>query len=116
MEYGQMIQPPSSGVRVAFIGNSIQYYNDCPRFVANLSSHRIILHQDSYLRGGANLSELWDGMAHGAPHWASMRNAFATEEEMMMILIAANHIINLIAVLTRRFCVSLTPQHQHYDY
>ena len=72
-------------VRVAFIGNSIQYYNDCPRFVANLSSHRIIEHQDSYLRGGANLSELWDGMAHGAPHWASMRNAFATEEEMMMM-------------------------------
>ena len=77
-----MIQPPSSGgVRVAFIGNSIQYYNDCPRFVANLSSLRIA-HQDSYLRGGANLAELWDGMAHGAPHWASMRNAFSTEEMM----------------------------------
>ena len=62
---------PRLGVRVMFIGNSIQYYNDCLRFVANLCLH-LIAHQDWYLCGGANLLEIWDGVAHGAPHWTLM--------------------------------------------
>ena len=58
------------GVRVAFLGNSILYYNDCPRFLENLSMGAIS--QDSCLRGGTNLHELWklgNGMRkHG---WAT---------------------------------------------
>ncbi len=45
--------------RVAFLGNSIQYYNDCPRFLANLSNGAIS-HQDSCFRGGATLATLWE--------------------------------------------------------
>jgi len=66
------------GAKVAFLGNSIQYYNDCPRFLVNLGRGSIS-HQDSCLRGGANLSELWNGSAGGAPHFASMRNGFARD-------------------------------------
>jgi hypothetical protein len=54
------------GVRVAYLGNSIQYYNDCPRFLTNLSQGAIA-HQDSCLRGGASLVTLWtkgNGMKH----------------------------------------------------
>ena len=58
------------GVTVAFLGNSILYYNDCPRFLENLSKGAIS--QDSCLRGGTNLHELWklgNGMRkHG---WAT---------------------------------------------
>jgi hypothetical protein len=56
------------GVRVAYLGNSIQYYNDCPRFITNLSrGGAMIVHQDSCLRGGATLVTLWtkgNGMQH----------------------------------------------------
>jgi len=55
------------GVRVAYLGNSIQYYNDCPRFLTNLSHRGAIVHQDSCLRGGATLVTLWtkgNGMQH----------------------------------------------------
>ena len=69
------------GANVAFIGNSIQYYNDCPRFLVNLGKGSIS-HQDSFLRGGANLSELWNGSAGGAPHWASMRNGFSGNDDL----------------------------------
>jgi hypothetical protein len=54
------------GVRVAYLGNSIQYYNDCPRFLTNLSQGAIA-QQDSCLRGGASLVTLWtkgNGMQH----------------------------------------------------
>ena len=46
--------------RVAFLGNSILYYNDCPRFLANLSKDHVNIHQDSCLRGGTNLQQLWE--------------------------------------------------------
>uniref|UniRef100_A0A7S4K2Q6 Uncharacterized protein n=1 Tax=Odontella aurita TaxID=265563 RepID=A0A7S4K2Q6_9STRA len=45
---------PSSPINVAFIGNSMQYYNDCPRFMEALSSGHI--NQNSCLHGGATLS------------------------------------------------------------
>jgi hypothetical protein len=47
------------GARVAFLGNSIQYYNDTPRFLANLGRGSIS-HQDSCYRGGASLLSLWE--------------------------------------------------------
>ena len=50
---------PHGGARVAFLGNSIQYYNDTPRFLVNLGRGSIS-HQDSCYRGGASLSSLWE--------------------------------------------------------
>ena len=60
------------GARVAFVGNSIQYFNDTPRFLTRLSrqtqSHAAIPDepydafiqcQDSCFRGGVNLVGLW---------------------------------------------------------
>ncbi|KAL3795499.1 hypothetical protein ACHAWO_003299 [Cyclotella atomus] len=61
------------GARVAFVGNSIQYFNDTPRFLTQLCRHEtqdsctladmpydaFIEHQDSCFCGGTNLSELW---------------------------------------------------------
>ena len=62
--YGEDVSPKS----VAFLGNSILYFNDCPRMFKNLAGSRV-KHQDSCLRGGTNLSQLWEqgnGMkAHG---------------------------------------------------
>mmetsp|Transcript_22095 Transcript_22095/g.44305 ORF Transcript_22095/g.44305 Transcript_22095/m.44305 type:complete len:352 (+) Transcript_22095:53-1108(+) len=54
-------------VRIAFLGNSILYYNDCPRLIVNMfRAENYSVKQDSCLRGGATLSSLWDkgnGMA-----------------------------------------------------
>ncbi len=57
-------------VRVAHIGNSIQYYNDCPRLLESMmklhyGSDQVT--QDSCLRGGASLVSIWtkgNGMAN----------------------------------------------------
>lgn len=46
-----------ASVRVAFLGNSIQYYNDLPRLLRALSNHAI--EQDSCYRGNATLSSLF---------------------------------------------------------
>ena len=51
--------------RVAFLGNSICYYNDLPRLLATLHGGR--LHQDSCMRGGADLPTLFargNGISH----------------------------------------------------
>mmetsp|Transcript_25554 Transcript_25554/g.39286 ORF Transcript_25554/g.39286 Transcript_25554/m.39286 type:complete len:283 (+) Transcript_25554:88-936(+) len=47
--------------RVAFVGNSIIYFNDCPRFFQNMvnDSGGNVLQQDSCLKGGATLKSLW---------------------------------------------------------
>jgi hypothetical protein len=45
-----------TGVSVAFLGNSVLYYNDCPRLLENMSTN--ITQQDSVLRGGADLKKL----------------------------------------------------------
>jgi len=47
-------------IRVAHLGNSIQYYNDCPRLLATLLRQRRYgqVTQDSCLRGGSNLVTL----------------------------------------------------------
>ena len=53
---------------VAFMGNSIQYFNDCPRLVESmLRKAGFAVEQNSCLRGGATLTSLWangNGMRH----------------------------------------------------
>jgi hypothetical protein len=46
---------------VAFLGNSILYFNDCPRLIEQmlLADGRLVVVQNSCLRGGASLSCLW---------------------------------------------------------
>jgi hypothetical protein len=50
-------------IRMAFCGNSILYYNDCPRLLQQMVEtafpHRTVV-QDSCLRGGANLKSLFE--------------------------------------------------------
>lgn len=49
-------------IRVAFLGNSIQYFNDCPRLVENMLRTKFGIdgvYQDSCLRGGSSLPTLW---------------------------------------------------------
>lgn len=72
----QSTEPTKRGARVAFLGNSILYYNDCPRFLVNLgqgSGEGRVEHQGSCLRGGTNLSQLWE-QGNGM-----MWHGFATE-------------------------------------
>jgi len=48
-----------SSIRVAHLGNSIQYYNDCPRLLEHLLKLKYEqVTQDSCLRGGASLVSL----------------------------------------------------------
>ena len=50
-------------VNVAHLGNSIQYYNDLPRFLQNMivsSRYSDMYYQNSCLRGGATLASLWE--------------------------------------------------------
>lgn len=55
--------PASKAPTVAFCGNSMLYYNDCPRLVEimlqEMYSSEAPL-QESCLRGGANLASLWE--------------------------------------------------------
>lgn len=47
-------------IKVAFLGNSIIYFNDCPRLLEHMLTTRFDrVHQDSCLRGGASLPSLW---------------------------------------------------------
>jgi len=50
----------SSVIRVAHIGNSIQYYNDCPRLLEHMFRTRFgnAYYQNSCLRGGATLTSV----------------------------------------------------------
>ncbi|KAL7490267.1 hypothetical protein ACHAW6_016029 [Cyclotella cf. meneghiniana] len=67
-----LLNSKKPGARVAFLGNSIQYFNDTPRFMVRLSRQTgvskadlntpydaFIAHQDSCFRGGVNLVGLW---------------------------------------------------------
>jgi len=66
-----MTPPPTTTtdheIRVAFLGNSILYFNDCPRVLESmLESKFSTVTQSSCLRGGTSLKELWtqgNGMA-----------------------------------------------------
>jgi len=57
--------------RIACIGNSIQYFNDCPRLLERISNGKIS-HQDSCLRGGVSLVTILE-QGNG------MRNKFRTK-------------------------------------
>ena len=46
-------------IAIAFAGNSMLYFNDCPRLVQQMLEEKVTVHQDSCLRGGATLSSLW---------------------------------------------------------
>lgn len=53
-------------IKIAHMGNSIQYYNDCPRLLQQMIQHNDIYYnhpndviQDSCLRGGSTTSSLW---------------------------------------------------------
>eukprot|EP00574_Skeletonema_japonicum_P013836 CAMPEP_0201714742 /NCGR_PEP_ID=MMETSP0593-20130828/1088_1 /ASSEMBLY_ACC=CAM_ASM_000672 /TAXON_ID=267983 /ORGANISM="Skeletonema japonicum, Strain CCMP2506" /LENGTH=299 /DNA_ID=CAMNT_0048204045 /DNA_START=327 /DNA_END=1223 /DNA_ORIENTATION=- len=65
-----------NGINVAFLGNSILYFNDTPRFLFNLSGNKI-RHQDSCLRGGTTLTELYT-LGNGMK-----RHGFATDNALM---------------------------------
>lgn len=65
-----------NGVTVAFLGNSILYFNDTPRFLFNLGSKKI-RHQNSCLRGGTTLTELYT-LGNGMK-----RHGFATDNALM---------------------------------
>mmetsp|Transcript_12785 Transcript_12785/g.14630 ORF Transcript_12785/g.14630 Transcript_12785/m.14630 type:complete len:326 (-) Transcript_12785:17-994(-) len=49
-------------IRVAFCGNSILYYNDCPRLLEQMLRTKFVtkVQQDSCLRGGVTLTTLWE--------------------------------------------------------
>jgi hypothetical protein len=65
----RMMTPPATdnNIDIAFLGNSILYFNDCPRVLESmLESKYARVTQNSCLRGGASLKELWvqgNGMA-----------------------------------------------------
>ena len=65
-----------NGINVAFLGNSILYFNDTPRFLFNLSNKKI-RHQNSCLRGGTTLTELYT-LGNGMK-----RHGFATDNALM---------------------------------
>jgi hypothetical protein len=52
----------STSIRVAFVGNSMMYFNDFPRFFATLthtgSRGQVTIKQNSCLRGGASITSL----------------------------------------------------------
>jgi hypothetical protein len=58
-------EPPAAAefIRMAFCGNSILYYNDCPRLLQQMvetAFPAVTVVQDSCLRGGANLHSLFE--------------------------------------------------------
>ena len=56
----QQQQPPN--IRFACVGNSMQYYNDCPRLLARMFRAAGLfgtVEQNSCLKGGASLVSLW---------------------------------------------------------
>jgi len=70
------------GIRIACVGNSIQYFNDCPRLLERMFQERKEnddhgdMSQDSCLRGGASLAYLWS-KGNG------MGNRFATPNALL---------------------------------
>ncbi|KAL3796860.1 hypothetical protein HJC23_008813 [Cyclotella cryptica] len=88
------------GARVAYLGNSIQYFNDTPRFMIRLSRQAVvnnanpkepydafIEHQNSCFRGGANLGRLWregNGM---------LNHGFASKTAIMKVTDDGDNII-----------------------
>lgn len=91
----------SSSVRVAFLGNSILYFNDCPRLLQQmLETRHSHVEQDSCLRPSANLSRLWkdgNGMHKRFRTLAALRDdgvsydfGASTVQELLLRNIVAN--------------------------
>lgn len=65
-------------IRVAFLGNSILYFNDCPRLLEQMLKTKYDkVVQDSCLRGGASLPSLWE-------EGNGMRNKFGRSDQAKM--------------------------------
>ncbi|CAB9516449.1 expressed unknown protein [Seminavis robusta] len=67
-------------IRIACLGNSIQYYNDCPRLLERMlqeaaGGYYDEVYQNSCLRGGASIISLWE-QGNG------MRNKFRTHNAL----------------------------------
>lgn len=54
----KMADSSEEKIRVAFVGNSILYYNDCPRLLECMLLQICDVSQDSCLRGGATLKSM----------------------------------------------------------
>lgn len=66
-----------SAIAIAFLGNSMLYFNDCPRLVQQMIEETIaVVKQDTCLRGGATLTSLWE-KGNG------MSRKFATEQALI---------------------------------
>lgn len=54
------LDQPRREIRVAFLGNSMFYFNDCPRLLEQMMQDTgMVVTQNSCLRGGATLVSLW---------------------------------------------------------
>ena len=70
--------------RVAFLGNSILYYNDSPRFLVNLSKGgHVNIHQESCLRGGTNLQQLWEQGNGMSEHGFKEQQEYPTVQSLL---------------------------------
>ena len=71
----------SQEIQIAFVGNSMFYFNDCPRLMEQMLIQSKLwdeVHQDSCLRGGASLQSLWqdgNGMQNKFSTPAAVRSA-----------------------------------------
>ena len=67
---------PKDEIRFAFLGNSIIYFNDCPRLLEHMLKTRFDrVRQDSCLRGGASLPSLWNDGNGMRTRFGSSENA-----------------------------------------
>merc|ERR1711988_1610460 len=57
LSFPSSAMPVSPVIKVALIGNSFLYYNDCPRLLEGLAGGSI--RQNSCLRGGSDFEDLW---------------------------------------------------------
>jgi hypothetical protein len=73
-------------IRIAFIGNSILYYNDSPRILQQmLIAAGFEVEQDSCLKGGATITSLWNegnGMKHKFHSDAALINPTTREIDL----------------------------------
>lgn len=60
IQVGEILKPQT--LRLAFVGNSIQYVNDCPKYLENMLQHHYSsITQEACLQGGATLVSLMEG-------------------------------------------------------
>lgn len=74
-----VFEPPPPVANVAFIGNSVQYYNDFPRLMEAMSGNRI-RQQKSCLHGNADLDIILKWGSGTYPIWYNASNHNVTAE------------------------------------